>query len=156
PPPSTEKEPSDGTPRRELVGSRPESRGGRRWGSLLFEGIVSVITGLITFFLPTATVLAIVMLIAAWSLITGVAEIVAAIRLRKLIRNEWLLGLSGVLSIALGVLFFLMPMTGALVIAIWIGAYALVFGALLVGLGFRLRNRTRSQDRLPDGAVVHG
>ena len=115
-----------------------------------------MITGLITFFLPAATVLELVMLIAAWSLITGVAEIVAAIRLRKLIRNEWLLGLSGVLSIALGVLFFLMPMTGALVIAIWIGAYALVFGALLVGLGFRLRNRTRSQDRLPEGAAVHG
>jgi uncharacterized membrane protein HdeD (DUF308 family) len=61
-------------------------------------------------------------------------------RLRKVIRGEWLLALSGIASLALGVLLVLFPGPGALAVVIWIGAYALVFGALLVGLAFRLRS----------------
>jgi uncharacterized membrane protein HdeD (DUF308 family) len=139
-----------------VIAAVREARTGQRWGSLLAVGVLSIVAGVITFFLPGATTLALVLLIAAWSVLTGVAEIVAAIRLRSLIRNEWLLGLSGVLSIVLGVLFFLMPAAGALTIAIWIGAYALVFGALLVALGLKLRNWSRSGGgEVPSGATAH-
>jgi len=129
-----------------VIAAIREARTGRRWGSLLIEGIVSLIVGIVTFFLPAATALSLVLLIAAWSLITGIAEIVAAIRLRNHIQHEWLLGLSGLLSVALGVLFFLRPAIAAVTIAVWIGAYAVLFGALLIALGFRLRNWTRLHD----------
>jgi uncharacterized membrane protein HdeD (DUF308 family) len=110
-----------------------------RWGALLFEGIVGIATAIITVFWPGITALALVLVIAAWAIITGIAEVAAAVRLQRLIRGEWLLAISGVLSIVFGVLVAAVPPVGALVISIWFGAYALVFGILLVSLGFRLR-----------------
>jgi uncharacterized membrane protein HdeD (DUF308 family) len=123
-----------------IVAAVRTPRGGERWGWLLFEGIISVVAGLVTLFWPGPTALALVLLIGAWSLVTGIAEIAAAIRLRKTIEGEWLLGLSGVLSIAFGILVFIAPGAGAVAIAIWIGAYAIAFGALLIALGVKLRS----------------
>jgi uncharacterized membrane protein HdeD (DUF308 family) len=105
-------------------------RGADRWWLLLLEGIAGIGAGVVTVLWPGITAIA---------LLTGALEIAAAIRLRKVIRNEWLLALSGVLSVALGVLLVLAPGPGALALVIWIGAYALVFGVLLVALGIRLR-----------------
>jgi uncharacterized membrane protein HdeD (DUF308 family) len=140
-----------------LIAAIRAPREGRRWGWLAFSGVVGVATGLITFFSPGITALALVLLVAIWSLITGVAEIIAAVRLRKHIRHEWLLGLSGVLSAVFGVLLFLMPAAGAIALAIWIGAYALAFGALLIALGIRLRNWGRAnrtvERSIPGGAI---
>jgi uncharacterized membrane protein HdeD (DUF308 family) len=118
--------------------------GGGMWWSLALEGVVGVACGLVAFFWPGFTAEALILLMASWSLVTGVAEIVAAIRLRKQIEHEWLLGLTGVLSVAFGILLFFMPVVGVIVIAAWIGAYALIFGALLVGLGIRLRSLARA------------
>jgi uncharacterized membrane protein HdeD (DUF308 family) len=114
-------------------------RGADRWWLLLFNGLVGIAAGILTLLWPGITALALLYVIAAWALVTGVLEIAAAIRLRKAITGEWLLALSGVLSIALGVMLVLWPGTGALAIVIWIGAYALVFGVLLLALGLRLR-----------------
>jgi uncharacterized membrane protein HdeD (DUF308 family) len=119
-------------------------RGADRWWLLLVEGIAGVLAGLVTFFWPAITAIVLLYLIAAWALVTGVLEIAAAIRLRKAITGEWLLALSGVASVILGVLLMIAPGPGALAVVIWIGAYAFVFGALLIGLSFRLRSlRTR-------------
>jgi uncharacterized membrane protein HdeD (DUF308 family) len=114
-------------------------RGADRWWLLLLNGLVGIAAGILTLLWPGITALALLYVIAAWALVTGVLEIAAAIRLRKAITGEWLLALSGVLSIALGVMLVLWPGAGALAIVIWIGAYALVFGVLLLALGLRLR-----------------
>ena len=111
-----------------------------RWWVLLLQGIVGVAAGLIAFFWPGITALALLYLIAAWSFVTGIMEVGAAVRLRKVITGEWLLALSGLLSIGFGVLLVLYPLTGALAVVLWIGAYAIVTGSLLIALGFRLRS----------------
>jgi uncharacterized membrane protein HdeD (DUF308 family) len=138
-----------------LVAAVRAGRSGQRWGALVFEGVVSLLVGIITLFFPGVTALALVLFVAAWSLVTGVAEVVAAIKLRRMIEGEWLLALTGVLSIAFGVLLFISPLIGAIAIAIWIGAYSLVFGALLVGLSLRLKSWASSQQQtqIPAGPV---
>jgi uncharacterized membrane protein HdeD (DUF308 family) len=120
-----------------------------RWGWLLFQGIVGVVTGVLAFLLPGLTAVALVLLIGSWSIIGGVAGIVSAIRLRKQIEGEWLLALSGVFSIIFGVLLFIAPIAGALALAMWIGAFAIVYGGLLIALGIRLRNWARSHQPQP-------
>jgi uncharacterized membrane protein HdeD (DUF308 family) len=111
-----------------------------RWGALLFEGIIGILAAIAAIAWPAITALALVYIIAAWAIIHGIAEVAAAARLRKWVRGEWLLGLAGVLSILFGVLIAAAPLVGAVVIAVWFGAYALVFGVMLLALGFRLRH----------------
>jgi uncharacterized membrane protein HdeD (DUF308 family) len=137
-----------------LITAVRDARGGRRWGAFLLAGIAGIGAGVVTLLWPAIGALALLMLIAAWAVVTGVAEIAAAIRLRKVIKGEWLLGLSGVLSIAFGVLMFLFPSAGALAVVLWIGAYALVLGVLNVALAVRLRSWGRpSGRRVPTGGV---
>lgn len=115
------------------------SRFSSRWWVFLVEGLVSVAAGAIALVRPDIASVALVWLIASWAIVTGILEIMAAIRLRKEITNEWMLGFVGFVSIVLGVLLFFQPAAGGLVITLMIGAYALIFGIALVALGFRLR-----------------
>ena len=110
-----------------------------RWWVFLLEGLVSIAAGVIAIVQPGTTGLILVLVMAAWAIITGVLEIAAAIRLRKEITNEWLLGFGGFVSIAFGILLFFQPAAGSLVITLMVGAYALMFGVVLVMLAFRLR-----------------
>jgi uncharacterized membrane protein HdeD (DUF308 family) len=119
------------------------------WWALVIEGVLSIAAGIVTFMWPGLTTLVLFYVIASWAIITGVLEIIAAIRLRKEIRGEFWLALSGVLSIAFGVLVYLFPVAGALALVLWTGAYAIVFGAFLVGLSLRLRKAQRDQQRAP-------
>ena len=112
---------------------------GHHW-PLLVEGIVGIVAGLVTFMRPAITAMVLVYLIAFWAILTGLLEIVAGIRLREVIANEMLLILMGVISTLFGILIIIFPGAGALAIIIWIGAYALVFGIILIALAFRLRS----------------
>lgn len=123
-----------------------------RWWLVLIEGLAGVAAGVITLFWPAITALALLYVIAAWALVTGVLEIAAAIRLRNVITGEWLLGLSGIASVALGVLLALFPGPGALALILWIAAFAIVSGALFIALAFKLRSWGRSNSpRLAHG-----
>lgn len=110
------------------------------WWALLIEGLAGIGVGIITLLWPGITALVLLYLIAFWAVVTGVFEIVAAIRLRKEIRGEWLLALSGVLSVLFGVALIVSPGTGALAVVWLIGAYAIVFGVLMIALALRLRS----------------
>jgi uncharacterized membrane protein HdeD (DUF308 family) len=122
-----------------ITGAVRASRSDERWGSLLIPGIAGIVAGVLTFLWPGIPALALVFVMAARAIVAGVFEIVAAVRLRHYIDHEWLLALTGILSVVFGVLIAIAPLAGALVIAIWIGAYAFVYGILLIALGFRLR-----------------
>jgi uncharacterized membrane protein HdeD (DUF308 family) len=124
----------------------------RRWWALLLEGVVSVAVGTVTLIMPDLTALALVYVIAAWAILTGILEIAAAIMLRRHIRGEWWLALAGMLSVAFGAVLAIWPGVGALALVLWIGAYAIVLGILLIALGFKLR---RLRFELPDAVVLH-
>ena len=108
------------------------------WGVLL-AGLAGVAVGVVTFLYPGLTGLALLYLIAAWAIVRGIFEIIAAFHLRKEIENEWMLALSGLLSLALGVVLVVAPGAGALAVLWWIGAFAIVFGVLTIMLGLRLK-----------------
>jgi uncharacterized membrane protein HdeD (DUF308 family) len=119
-------------------------RGEPHWVALLLGGLAGIVAGVFTFVMPMATALALLYLIAAWSVVVGVSEIAASIRLRKRMRREWLLALAGVLSVALGTLLAMFPQAGSLVLVLWIGGYAAATGVLLIVLAFRLRGWSRA------------
>ena len=96
-----------------------------------------------TFFWPHVTAIALLALIAAWALITGAMEIGAAVRLRHEVSTEWLLALSGVLSVLLGLAILIRPAAGALAVVWVIGTYAILFGITMLVLGWRMRGLHR-------------
>ena len=122
-----------------LVGGIRSRGRDRSWWLSILEGIVGIVAGVFAFLFPVLAAGALIFIIAAWAIVTGVFEIVAAIRLREQIRGEFWLGLAGVASILYGVVIYLFPAAGALSIVWLIGSFAIAFGAFLLVLGWRLR-----------------
>jgi uncharacterized membrane protein HdeD (DUF308 family) len=117
-----------------------------QWGLLVFEGILDILVGLGAFLWPGLTVLAFVLLVAAWALVTGGLVAAAGFRLNLEHGRIWL-SLGGLLSVAFGVLLVITPLIGAAVLTWWIGAYALAFGIALVIFSFKLRARQDERAR---------
>lgn len=107
--------------------------------ALVLIGILGIAAGVIAFIWPGITAVALLAIVAAWSIATGVLEVIAAVRLRKEIDGEWLLGLAGVLSIVFGVLLVARPAAGLLALVWLVGIYAILAGILYIALGLRLR-----------------
>ena len=93
------------------LGARHDGVHGRSWGWLV-QGIVGILAGVVAFVWPGAATLALIMLVAAWAIVTGVLEIAAAIRLRRILQGEWLLALSGCLSLLFGLIAMVYPALG--------------------------------------------
>ena len=110
-----------------------------KWGSLVVIGVLGIAAGIIAFLWPGLTAVTLLWILAFWAIVAGVLQISAAIRLRKEVQGEWLWILSGILTVGLGVLFFLYPGAGILSVTWLIAALAIVWGILLVMLSFKLK-----------------
>ena len=122
------------------------------WWLVLLLGLVSLTAGVIAVLNPDITILVLVLLMGANALVTGILEIVMAIRLRKSIEREWLLALAGVVSVIFGVLVFLFPAAGALAMVWLVSFYAVFTGVLLVTLALRARKWARRDGTQRDAA----
>ncbi len=122
-----------------IVGVFGGARGGMPRWLLLLEGIAGIVAGIVAFVLPVLTAFALYFLIIAWALVTGVAEISTAIRLRREIEGEWAMILSGALSILFAVVLLVSGAIGIFTLVWVIGVYAVVFGVLLLIAAFRVR-----------------
>lgn len=128
-----------------VAGLRASARG-ERWGTMMLEGVLGIVAGLVALSAPAAAALAFAWLIAGWAITTGILQIAAAFRLRRVIETEWLLGTAGALSIVLGIAFAAVPGLALITLTWWLGGFALVFGGLMVALAFRLRRAAPTGD----------
>ena len=144
-------------------GERGARDGEHRWWALILSGVAGLVIGTMFVLFPLLSTityaLTAVMLVAAWAMITGALEISAAIRLRKEIKGEWLLALSGTLSILLGlgltVMTVIVPGVSVVSTAWMIGVYALVAGIALTALAIRLRKPAAGGDNAAPPAEAH-
>jgi uncharacterized membrane protein HdeD (DUF308 family) len=117
--------------------------GGRKqnenWWILLLVGLCGIGVGILTFVSPDITAIVLLFYIAAWAIASGLMEIVAAVRLRKEIKGEWWLAISGLLSLAFGVFLMARPGVGVLAVLWTIGTFSIAFGIVLVVFSFRSR-----------------
>ena len=122
-----------------LIGSIGAAEAREPWWPLVLIGLLGIAAGILTLRYPGVTALALLFVIAFWSILRGIIEIAAAVRLRDLIQGEWWFILGGIASIVFGVLVVMYPVSGLLA-AVWLlGIYAVIFGITQIMLGFRLR-----------------
>jgi uncharacterized membrane protein HdeD (DUF308 family) len=107
---------------------------------LVVVGILGIGAGIATFVMPGLTAILLILFIGAWALVHGIFEIIGAIQLRKEIDNEWMLILSGAISVLFGLIVLIAPGAGALGLIWAIAAYSIVFGISFIALSLRLRN----------------
>jgi uncharacterized membrane protein HdeD (DUF308 family) len=112
---------------------------------LVFAGLAGIGAGIVTLVWPGITAILLVLFIGAWAIVHGIFEIIGAIQLRKEIDNEWLLILSGILSVVFGGILLIAPGPGALGLIWGIAAYSIAFGVLMTALSFRLRNHRHGE-----------
>src|SRR5689334_3973729 len=133
-----------------IVAALRAARQHERWALLVLEGIVSIAVAATAVLWPGITIVAYVLLVAAWAIVTGALMLGAAFRL-NLDHGRWWLVLGGIASLIYGALLIIAPLIGALVLTWWFGAYALVFGVFMLVLAFRLRAH---RDEHPRGVRV--
>jgi uncharacterized membrane protein HdeD (DUF308 family) len=128
------------------------ARTGERWGLLIVEGIVDIAAGLIAVIWPAITMVALIWLVAIWAIVSGALMLYAAFMLNR-DHGRWWLALGGIASLIFGVLLVIEPLIGAVVLTMWIGAYALVFGGFLLVLAFQLHSRKEERERKAPAAA---
>jgi uncharacterized membrane protein HdeD (DUF308 family) len=114
------------------------ARRGRKWGLMVLQGLLNLFVGAVAAVLPGLTAVAFVLMVAAWAFVSGALQIAAAFRIDK---GRWWLVFGGIVSIIWGILLVIAPLIGAVVLTWWMGAWAIVFGALMIAAAFRLRSQ---------------
>jgi uncharacterized membrane protein HdeD (DUF308 family) len=109
------------------------------WGWYFVGGLAGIIVGALTLTMPGISALTLLYFIAVWAILRGIIEMIAAVRLRKFIKGEWVYIFAGLLSIAFGFYLIARPAMGSLLLMVWLGAYAIFFGIVLVVLAFRIK-----------------
>lgn len=109
------------------------------WWLMLIWGMVSILAGIMTFFVPGITWLVLITFIAIWLLVSGILQIIVAIRLRKSISGEGWMIVAGMLSVLVGIILLVNPVQGGIALTWVIGVYAALFGVMNIALAFRLR-----------------
>ena len=122
-----------------IIAGATAPKGARRWGWLIAGGVLGILIGIGTFFLPLATAFGLTLVVAIWAIVIGITQIIAAIELRKEIEGEIWLILGGILSLIFGIFAIINPLSGALAITFVIGIYAIIYGILMLITAFRLR-----------------
>src|SRR4029453_9423026 len=122
------------------------AQNGERWGLLILEGVVDIAAGVVAFLWPLITLVALTWLIAIWAIVSGALMLGAAFTL-NIDHGRWWLALGGIASVIFGILLVIEPLVGAVVLTMWIGAYALVFGVVLLILAFQLHSRKEARER---------
>jgi uncharacterized membrane protein HdeD (DUF308 family) len=120
------------------------SEGASRWW-LAVVGGAGIAAGIMAWVWPDVTALTLIVLVASWAILTGAMQVVGALKLRKEIEGEWLLGLSGVLSIALGVILLTQPGGGSVAIVWALGAFGVLSGAVQIALALRMRRIAKAE-----------
>jgi uncharacterized membrane protein HdeD (DUF308 family) len=122
------------------------------WGWHVFQGVVSLIAGIVAFAWPGITVLAILFVIAFWSIVNGVAQIVESFTMRKMGASTWGWMLAGgIVSVLFGIVLFAQPGAGLITLLWLVGIFSIIFGVIMVVWALRLR---RTVDAL--GGVGQG
>jgi uncharacterized membrane protein HdeD (DUF308 family) len=119
-----------------LIAYLQAKKAGEDHGGLLFEALVGIAVGLAVLFWPGLTAVVLLYFIGGWAIMRGIFEIVAAVKLRKVIKGEFWMILGGIVSVLFGITLFARPGVGALAVIWIIGVYAIIFGIVLVGLAF--------------------
>lgn len=138
-----------------IVGAVRAAQKHERWGWLVFEGVLGIAAAIAFVVFPDITVVLFVYLAAAWAIVSGVTMTVAAFRLSHT-HGRWLMAVAGVFSVLFGVILLIAPIAGAVVLTLWLGVYAVVFGAAILVLAFRLRGRRSPPATRSAGAPLVG
>lgn len=113
---------------------RPESF----WGSLLLNGVLSMGVGALAFAWTEVTAVALVLVFAFWLVVTGLLDIVSAVRLRHLLERQWTIGLSGLIAVVVGTVILLYPAIGALGLMWLFGGFVSVSGLFSLSCGWQM------------------
>ncbi|HKO46422.1 MAG TPA: HdeD family acid-resistance protein [Polyangiaceae bacterium] len=128
----------------------------RSSGLLVLQGVLGIAAGICAWLFPQRTVLALVYIIAVWAILTGLLEIAAGVLFRRWLPGHWFVILGGAVSLMLGVALFAYPGPGALALVLWVGAYALLFGVLLLSFAFKVRAWRNQSQRSASAGTGYG
>lgn len=127
----------------------------QRWGWLAASGLLSIAAGIVAFVWPGLTALALVYLIGAWAIVTGVFEIAYALALPDTLAHPWLAALSGVLSVVFGIVLAVWPISGAVTLTWLVGIYAVLYGATMLYYAYRLQALRHEVAEAQQGTARH-
>ena len=115
-----------------------------RWW-LAIVGIAGLVAAFLAFTRPGFTLAVLLVVIAAWAIVSGIMQIIGAIQLRKEIDNEWFLILSGIAAVFFGAILLFRPGVGTLALIFTLGTFAVIEGLLLIGLSIRLKGHSHAE-----------